>query len=87
MCRQTVRSIPHRTVRSIPHNGFLKYQLYWELTTPQIAYTNRDFRYIDNLYSKNIIIGYEAFRVMSSTQKQRESIDQWIHRNYLLHIP
>ncbi len=84
MWRQIVRSIPHQTVRSIPYNDHLKKGLYWELTTPQITYTNRDIRHIDNLYSTNIISGYEAYRVISSPQKQRESIEQWIRRNYLL---
>ena len=87
MWRQIIRSIPHQTVRSIPYNEHFKKELYWELTTPQIEYTNRDIRHIDNLYSTNIIIGYEAYRVISSPQKQRENIEQWIRRNYLLHIP
>ena len=87
MWRQIIRSIPHQTVRSIPYNEHLKKELYWELTTPQIEYTNRDIRHIDNLYSANIISGYEAYRVISSPQKQRENIKQWIRRNYLLHIP
>ena len=87
MWRQIVRSIPHQTVRSIPYNDHLKKELYWELTTPQIVYTNRDIRYIDHLYSTNIIAEYETYRVISSAQKQRESIEQWIRRNYLLHIP
>ena len=87
MWRQIIRSIPHQTVRSIPYNEHFKKELYWELTTPQTVYTNRDIRYIDNLYSANIIIGYEAYRVVSSPQKQRENIEQWIRRNYLLDIP
>ena len=87
MLRQIVCSIPHQTVRSIPYNEHFKKELYWELTTPQIEYTNRDIRHIDNLYSANIIIGYEAYRVVSSPQKQRENIEQWIRRNYLLDIP
>lgn len=86
MWRQVVRSIPHQTFRSIPHNDHLKKELYWELTTPQITYTNRDIRHIDNLYSTNIIAEYETYRVISSAQKQRESIEQWIRRNYLLQI-
>ena len=86
MWRQIIRSIPHQTVRSIPYNEHFKKELYWELTTPQIEYTNRDIRHIDNLYSANIIIGYEAYRVVSSPQKQRENIEQWIRRNYLLQI-
>jgi len=54
--------------------------MHWELTTHEIIYKN--------LESCNIDVGYlDAYRLMSSEQPHSESVDQWIRRNYLLHIP
>lgn len=96
MWRQIVRPIPHRIVRSIPHRvvpqisqrivrstpqiEHMDYLIHWELTTHEIIYKNDE--------SRNIDVGYlDAYRFMSSEQPHSESVDQWIRRNYLLHIP
>jgi len=54
--------------------------MHWELTTHEIIYKNDETR--------NIGVGYlDAYCFMSSEQPHSESVDQWIRRNYLLHIP
>jgi len=58
----------------------MDYLMHWELTTHEIIYKNDETRNID--------VGYlDAYRLMSSEQPHSESVDQWIRRNYLLHIP
>jgi len=103
MWRQIVRPIPHRIVRSIPHRvvpqisqrivrsipqtEHMDYLMYWELTTPEIIYINDEISHIDHRYSGNNFHHLDAYRFMLSEQPHSDSIDQWIRRNYLLHMP
>ena len=87
MLRPIVRSIPQRIVRSMPQIEDMNYLMYWELTTGEIININDEARHIDKSYSGNNMYDLCAFRFISSEQPHSESVDQWIRRNYLLHIP
>ena len=87
MWRQIVRPIPYRIVRSIPQTEHMDYLMYWELTTPEIIYINDEARDIDEYYSGNNFHHLDAYRFMLSEQPHNETVDQWIRRNYLLHMP